>query len=203
MMPLMQTSAARLSPKVNSLLSCVHAYKHVNISCSMDPGLDLGSTSISTKVGAANPKSGSAKKKLPTPRKISQRNITKLSKITTPAPSKRARTNEPHNIVSKNKEASLASSASSTTPTKSSKVILSLREEPYKSILSAHFRLFGPERFLGGSDVEKVVGERIMDRILSGGYEGVAGEVRMYKLFRSGNGVEEVSHSVALRSEFS
>lgn len=126
----------------------------------------------------------SAKKNVPAPPKSEPAR----KKVPTPPKS---------NSTKSNKSIALCPSKRST------KVVLSLREEPYKSILSAHFRLFGPERFTGGSVVEKAVGESIMEKIISGGYhEGVVGEVTLYKMHRSGNELEEVSHSVALRSEF-
>lgn len=95
---------------------------------------------------------------------------------------------------------------SSSQPPSTTEVVLSLRQEPYKSIMHAHFRLFGPNRFTGGSNIEKVVGERILERILSGYYHRDVGDtkstvVTLYKLNRAGDDVEEIFHSVALRSE--
>jgi hypothetical protein len=95
---------------------------------------------------------------------------------------------------------------SSSQPPTQTEVVLSLRQEPYKSIMHAHFRLLGPNRFTGGSNIEKVVGERILDRILSGDYHRDVGDtkttvVTLYKLNRAGDDVEEIFHSVALRSE--
>jgi hypothetical protein len=74
---------------------------------------------------------------------------------------------------------------------------LSLCTQPYKSIMHAHFRLFGPERFLGGSGLELEIATRLLHSLKMGG-------VTFTKAPRSSELREhEVDDCTALKSESS
>lgn len=86
-------------------------------------------------------------------------------------------------------------------------ITLSLKEEPYKSIMRAHFRLFGPDRFTGGRELEKLVVGKIMDSLAaleqnnSSSSNRSNGGVQFYRMSRCGEKREEVSERWAADSE--
>jgi hypothetical protein len=74
---------------------------------------------------------------------------------------------------------------------------LSLSAQPYKSIMHAHFCLFGPERFPGGSNIELEIALRLFHSLKSRG-------VTFAKLPRGHKLPEfEVDDNTALNSESS
>ena len=70
--------------------------------------------------------------------------------------------------------------------------------------MHAHFRLFGPERFNGGSDVGKIVAERVynlLERDANRGGDAKKKKVSFYKLDRGGKHMEMVDGDTAMKSE--
>jgi hypothetical protein len=189
------TRVTRPNPKVRR--SIFSSFRHVKVSLKRTTLYFTPNTLLSGASPKKSKDSESKKKKKPTSTNVDGDGSTETDATF----SSKYNANVEDDV--QNNPTNVHSSSQPPTPTE---VVLSLRQEPYKSIMHAHFRLFGPNRFTGGSNIEKVVGERILDRILSGYYHRDVGNtkttvVTLYKLNRAGDDVEEIFHSVALRSE--
>ena len=86
--------------------------------------------------------------------------------------------------------------------TESKHVVLSLRCQPYKSIMQAHFHLLGPcpsslkarDKFM--KSLEKELATRVLEMLQSNGES-----VKLFKLVRFTSDVEEVDEEWAIKSE--